>query len=230
MAYYPAFLDLRGRLVLVVGGGQVAARKVSSLLAAGARVRLVAPHLGDECAELARRPEVEHLPRGFQPRDLQGVWLAVSATDRPEVNRAVARAAEAEGVFVNVVDVPELCSFIVPAVVRRGELALAVSTGGAAPAVARRLRRRLEEEFGPAWEPYLRLLRALRRRLLAEVDDPAARRERFHALAESELRERVAEGDAAGVDAVLARVLGRGWSLGALGWGAEELAPREGRP
>ncbi len=164
--------------------------------------------------------------RQFQPRDLEGAALVVCATDDEELNRAVAAEAGRRGLFVNVVDVPELCSFIVPAVVRRGELTLAVSTGGASPAVARRLRERLEREFEPAWEPYLRLMRALRRRVTALGRPAAENRPKFFALADSELFQRVAAADAAGVDRIITSILGPGFTLAELGWRPEDLEAR----
>ncbi len=226
MAYYPAMLDLEDRLVLVVGGGRVAARKVASLLEAGARVRLVSPELAPESAELVADPRVEYRRGVFVPADLEGVALVISATGDRAVNRQVADRAGERGLFVNVVDVPELCSFIVPAVVRRGDLLLAVSTGGASPAVARRLRRELEAAYGPSWEPYLRLMAALRRAIMARGRPAEENRPLFRALADSELGERVAAGDGPGVDRTLQSVLGPGWSLARLGWGPRDLRPR----
>lgn len=218
LQYYPAFLDLRGRLAVVVGGGQVAGRKVASLIEAGASVRLVAPELNPATAGLLPHPRVEHLARPFAPDDLEGAWLVISATNIEELNRAVAAEAEARRVFVNVVDVPELCSFIVPASLRRGDLCLAVSTGGAGPAVARRLRERLEGQYGPEWGDYLRLMRAARQWVKAQGRPAEANRPLFFALADSDLLPRLAAGDLAGVDEILTRVLGPGCNLGALGW------------
>ena len=109
-------------------------------------------------------------PRAFEARDLAGVWLVISATDQPEVNREVADRARDRGVFANLVEQPELGSFLVPASLSRGDLTLAVSTGGASPAAARRLRQRLEREYGPEWGPYLRLLRAIRAKVVNKAD------------------------------------------------------------
>jgi precorrin-2 dehydrogenase/sirohydrochlorin ferrochelatase len=225
LSYYPAYLDLRGRLVLLVGGGRVAARKLASLVAAGARVRLVAPELAADTAAQLPHPMVDQRSRGFAPEDLEAAWLAVCATDDEAVNRAVAKAAEERRVFVNVVDVPPLCSFIVPASLSRGELMLAVSTGGASPAMARRLRERLEAEFGPEWGPFLRLMRALRQRVAALGRPAEENRPLFFALADSDLIARVAAADAAGVDALVAGVLGPGYSLAELGWRPADLEP-----
>lgn len=221
-------LDLGGRLVLLVGGGRVAARKLGSLLQAGARVRLVAPELDPAAAELAVDERVEHLAREFRPEDLEGVWLAISATDREEVNRRVAQEAERRRVFVNVVDVPGLCSFIVPAVLRRGELCLAVSTGGASPAAAARLRRRLEEEFGPEWGPYLELMRAVRRQVLSWGRPAEQNRPLFEALAEAPLLELLRRRDQEGIDRLLRGLLGPEYDLAGLGVSPERLWPRQG--
>lgn len=228
LPFYPALLDLKDRLVLLVGGGRVAARKLASLLEAGARVRLVSLALCPEARELAAGPGVELMERGFQAGDVEGAWLVISATDNEELNRAVARAAETARVFVNVVDVPPLCSFIVPAVVRRGELTVAVSTGGASPAAARRLRQSLEGQFGPEWGVYLAILRAARQKLTALGRPADQNRPLFYELVDSELMQRVAGGDAAGVDEVLTRVLGTGFTLKELGLDLGQNDP-EGR-
>ena len=228
MPYYPALLDLKDRLVLLVGGGRVAARKLASLLQAGARVRLVSPRLCPEAREQVGAPGVELRERGFQAGDVEGAWLVVSATDNEDLNRAVAQAAEAARVFVNVVDVPPLCSFIVPAVVRRGELTVAVSTGGASPAAARRLRQSLEGQFGPEWGVYLAILRAARAKLTAMGRPAAQNRPLFYELVDSELMQRVTAGNAAAVDEVLTRVLGTGFTLEDLGLDLGQNAP-EGR-
>lgn len=218
-------LDLRGRLVLLVGGGQVAGRKLASLLEAGARVRLVSLRLAPETAAQLPHDQVELHQRAFAPDDLAGAWLAVCATDDETVNRSVAAACAAARVFVNVVDVPDLCSFIVPASLRRGELTIAASTGGAGPAVARRLREGLEQQFGPAWGPYLRLMRAARDWVKAQGRPAEANRPYFFRLADAGLLELIAAGDAAGVEASLADILGPGCDLAALGLTPADLSP-----
>lgn len=225
MAFYPAWLDLRDRLALLVGGGQVAGRKLASLIEAGAWVRLVSPRLAPETAALLPHPRVEHHPRPFAESDINGVWLAICATDDEAVNRSVAAAGEAARVFVNVVDVPDLCGFIVPASFRRGELTVAVSTGGAGPAVARRLRERLEADFGPEWGPYLVLMRAARDWVKAQGRPAAANRPLFFALADAGLRERIQARDWPGLETQLAAILGPGANLAALGLTGADLTP-----
>jgi precorrin-2 dehydrogenase/sirohydrochlorin ferrochelatase len=227
LGYYPAFLDLRGRLAALVGGGEVAARKLASLLEAGARVRLVAPRLSPKARELAARQGVEYRPRPFEAGDLEGAWLAVCATDDEQVNRMVAAEAEARGIFVNVVDVPSLCSFIVPASLNRGELTLAVSTGGAAPAVARRLRERLEEMFSPAWGPYLLLMRRVRARVTDQGRPAEQNRPIFFALADSDLLPLLERGNLAGVEARLRNILGPDFGLAQLGLEPGDLTPEK---
>ena len=139
---YPVFLDLQDVAVLVVGAGPIAARKVAGLVAAGARVRVVAP---DVSADLDRGAIVELRQRSYEPVDLDGMRLVVTATGDAAVDAAVAADATAVGIWVNAADQPADCSFILPAVARNGPLAIAVSTGGASPALARRLRDRAGE-------------------------------------------------------------------------------------
>ncbi|HXF99089.1 MAG TPA: bifunctional precorrin-2 dehydrogenase/sirohydrochlorin ferrochelatase [Gaiellaceae bacterium] len=182
--YYPAFLDLEGRSCLVVGGGPAALEKTRGLLACGARVTVVAPRVVDELGAL----DVELLPRRYRSSDLEGRFLVVAATSDPELNRRVFADAEARALLCNVVDVPELCSFILPAVARRGPIALAVSTGGASPALAQRLRDDLAAAIGPEHVALARRLRALRPWAKATLPTYEERRRFFAALVAEELR------------------------------------------
>ena len=175
---YPINLNIKGRRCLVVGGGRVALRKVRGLLDAGANVHVVSPEIDPRIMELSVGAE----PRPFAESDTVGAVLVIAATDDPAVNKRVARAAEERGVPVNVVDVPELCSFFLPAVVRRGGLAISVSTSGASPALARDIRKKLEKEFGPEYEAYLELLDACRERVLQNVPSPGKRRAIFERI------------------------------------------------
>lgn len=143
-ALYPIFLDLRGRRVLLVGGGAVGARKARELLAAGADVTVVAPRVGDEVSALAAAGRLRWLQRAFVPEDLEGAWLAVAATNDPTVNREVRRNAEARRIFLNSVDDPAAATAYAGSVLRRGPVTLALSSGGRAPAVCRLLRQALE--------------------------------------------------------------------------------------
>lgn len=181
---YPIVLNLSGRRVLVVGGGEVALRKARALADAGAQVRVVAPKLVVGFTEDGR---FECLAAQYERRYLEGALVAVAATDDEAVNRCVAEDARAAGVLVNVVDRPELCDFIVPAQVRRGELLIAISTGGAAPALAKRLRERLEKEFGPEYATLLEVLREVREDLKKRNVPADLRRRIFERLTEDDL-------------------------------------------
>lgn len=173
--YFPAFLDLTGRIAVVVGGGDVAARKVVGLLAAGARVRVVAPELDRSLEAMVSVERVEVVRREYRAGDLEGAFVVVAAASDPEVNRAVAAEAVERNLLINVVDLPELCSFIVPSVIRRDELTVAISTGGMSPAMAKQVRQKLEEVLVPEYGPFLRLLGSLRPRIRRELPVPAQR-------------------------------------------------------
>lgn len=152
---YPVNLVLDGRQCLVVGGGNVARRKVEGLMACGARVRVVAPWIESGLRLLA---DVAFDERRWQAEDLDGVWLVIAATDDPAVNAAVYDAGQRAGIWVNGADDPANCSFTLPSVVRRGDLQVAVSTGGRSPALSTWLRRRIEGEIGPEYAVLLDIL------------------------------------------------------------------------
>ncbi len=182
--YYPVNLDLGGRVVLVIGGGKVAERKIESLIACGANVRLVSPEGTARIRAWARKGSIRWAPRSYRPgRDERGAFLVIAATDDARVNRAACRAAKAARTFINVVDVPELCTCTIPAVVRRGDLQIAVSTGGASPAFSRRVREELEQTFGQGYERHLDLLGRLRAPLRELVKDPVSRQDLMTRLA-----------------------------------------------
>ncbi len=222
MAYIPIFLDVTGRECVVVGGGVVAARKVESLVDAGAHVTVVSPCLSPLIESLVARGSVKHIARYYQPGDIRGCVLVYAATDDPKLHRELAAEARSLGIPVNVVDVPELCTFIAPAVVKRGALQIAISTGGAAPAFAARLRRELEDQFGTEYALILEILRAARQRLHADEIDPVERMRVLKDLANSALPDAVAAGDVDAIDRILATHLGEGVSLAALGLGWAE--------
>ena len=152
--FYIACLRLTGRRCVVVGGGEVGLEKVEGLLACDARVVLVTPDAGPELEALAAEGSIEWVRREYVPADLERAFLVIAATNDTDVNIAVYEAAEARSMLVNVVDVPPLCNFILPAIVRTGPLAIAISTAGASPALAKRIKAQVAEEFG---EPYARL-------------------------------------------------------------------------
>jgi siroheme synthase-like protein len=145
MTYYPIFLDLTGRRCIVIGGGAVAERKVDGLLAAGAQITVVSPEISQGLRRLLLRQSLKHLARKYESGDLEGFAMAFVATDDGAVNAAVFDEARSRDIWVNCTDDPSHCDFILPAVIRRGELSVAVSTGGSSPASARAVREELED-------------------------------------------------------------------------------------
>ena len=167
MGFFSVFLELAGRRCLVVGGGPVAERRVEGLLAAGAALTVISPILTPRLAALASEGRIIHEPRGYRTGDLVGVDLAFAATDRGEVNAALAAEGRARGVWVNAADDPAHCTFILPALVRRGDLTVAVSTGGTSPALARAIREELERYLTAEYATLAEIAAEARRALRA---------------------------------------------------------------
>jgi uroporphyrin-III C-methyltransferase/precorrin-2 dehydrogenase/sirohydrochlorin ferrochelatase len=187
--FFPIFLDLEDRACLVVGGGKIAARKARLLLRAGARVTVVAPQLGKDLAGLVEQRRVEHLAREFADSDLDDKVLVIAGTDREDVNRRVSELAHARNVPVNVVDQPELCSFIVPSVIDRSPVQVAVSTGGASPVLARLLRARLESYVPAAYGRLARLVESFRDRVKQRFSRVDQRRQFWENALQGEVAE-----------------------------------------
>jgi precorrin-2 dehydrogenase / sirohydrochlorin ferrochelatase len=214
---YPIFAVIEDKPCLVVGGGAVGERKVLDLMAAGARVTVVSRALAPGLAALADEGKITYLQEDFREAQVEGMALVMAATDDPKVNAAVSAAAQVRAIWVNVADEPAYCTFIVPAQVRRGELTLAISTGGASPALARQLREELQQHFGPEYGPYLDLLKRVRARLLTERRAHPDNGPLFHRLVRSPLHEAVAQGNRARVLNILHEVLGSAISAPVLG-------------
>jgi precorrin-2 dehydrogenase/sirohydrochlorin ferrochelatase len=208
MKTYPLFALIEDRACLVVGGGAVGERKVRDLLAAGAKVTVVSRDLTPGLAELAAQERLVFIQGDFTPKHLDGMMLVVGATDDLMVNQQVSAAAQARGLLVNIVDAPELCTFIVPAQVRRGPLTIAVSTGGASPAMARKVREELEQHFGPDYGRYLQIMQAVRERVLARRRGHPENQRFFQELVSGPLQEAIALGDRPRALAILKNILG----------------------
>src|SRR5262252_1717962 len=177
------FMKLDGRQCLVVGAGKVGEPKIEGLLETGARVRVVALEATPQVREWARLGRIELSLRPYAITDLEGVFLAVVATSSRSLNEWIYRDAQQRGVLCNVVDVPDLCDFFYPAVVRRGDLQIAVSTAGQSPSLAQKIRQQLEKQFGPAYESWVAVLGKQREELAATDLDPEVRRRILHELA-----------------------------------------------
>ena len=176
MDYLPIFFDMRGRRAAVVGGGVAAARKAGLLLRAGAQVEIIAPRLTDELAQLARTRAIRHRARAFEPKDVTGCVLVIAATGDARVDDHVSSAAREAGIPVNVVDSPDLCSFILPSVVDRSPVTIAISSGGKAPILARLLRAQIEAMVPAAFGRLAALAGTFRARVRRRLLDPVARR------------------------------------------------------
>jgi siroheme synthase-like protein len=183
MSLFPIFVKLEGRLIVVVGGGNIAEAKIPGVLAAGARIRLIAPSITPQIAEWVRFGKTDWLPKEFTAADLDGAFLVIAATSAPGVNEAVFREAETRGILCNAVDDIEHCHFYYGAVVQRGDLQIAISTNGKSPALAQRLRLEFEAEFGQEYEAWLQWLGAAREALRESGPSTEANKKLLHELA-----------------------------------------------
>ena len=183
MPLFPAFLKLAGRPCLVIGAGPVAEEKIESLLRAEAKVHVVAPKTTDRIRAWARAGKIRLQARKFRASDLKNVFLAVAATSSPALHTHIYEQARRRGVWCNVVDDPAHCDFYYGSVVRRGALQIAISTGGHSPALAQRLRKQIEREFGAEYERWIEELGAARKKLFAKSMPAGRRRELLHRLA-----------------------------------------------
>jgi precorrin-2 dehydrogenase len=173
---YPLFADIADRAVLVIGGGHVAERKVLGLLESGAQITVVSPELTEKLAELHSDGQIEVCRCDYQKGDLAGAWLVIAATNDEQINRQIFTEANERHIFCNVVDRPELCSFQVPAVVRRGDLQIAVSTSGTSPILAKLIRQQLQKEYGKHYEILPAKLGELRDHYKKKYPDNQSRR------------------------------------------------------
>jgi siroheme synthase-like protein len=185
MRYYPIYLDLKGRHVLVVGGGAIAEGKALQLVEAGARVTVVSPELTEALRAAADSKEITYLNSSFIEENLNGVFLVVSATDDRKVNEKVAKAARERGLLCNVVDQPDLCNFITPALVTRGELQISVSTGGGSPTLTQRVKREVAALIGEEYGDLLELAAEMRAEAKERIHDFELRKDALRAFVES---------------------------------------------
>jgi len=186
---FPAFLKLSGRQVLVVGAGKVGEPKIGGLLETGALIRVVSLDATPAVRGWAREGKIQLEVRAFSPDDLDGAFLAVVATNSRTLNERVYDEAKRRGVLCNVVDVPDLCDFFYPAVVRRGDLQIAVSTAGQSPSLAQKIRQQLEKQFGPAYADWVAELGETRKLILASDLEKERKLELLHSLASREAAE-----------------------------------------
>lgn len=211
MRYYPAYLDVKDRTCLVVGGGRVGTRKVGTLLDCGAKVKVISPKVTEALAQLAAAGRIELEQRTYKSSDMANTFLVIGATDDQPLNEKIHHDAEAAQRLCNIADQPKLCNFVLPSIINRGDLSIAISTAGKSPAFAKHLRRQLQDQFGPEYGAFLELMGAIRQKLLATAHAPEEHKPLFEELIRKGLLEMVKTNDVTSIDTLLARVLGPGY-------------------
>jgi len=211
MRYYPVNLDIRNRKCLVVGGGSVGTRKVMTLLDCGAKVTVVSNEVTRQLLKLADSGSIVLKKRPFQISDLDKMFLVIGATDNPELNLQIHTQAEQVGMLCNIADRPEVCNFILPAIVNRGDLIIAISTSGKSPAFAKMMRKNLEKEFGTEYAEFLQLMGGIRNKLLNQDHEPEAHKPLFEKLIQRDLVKMIKDRDIVAINSLLFEILGEGY-------------------
>ena len=212
MKYYPVYLDIQNKKCLVVGGGSVGERKVNTLLDCGAHVTVVSPTVTDSLQKLFQKKQISLRQRQYRSSDLSGMFLAIGATDDSSLNHHIFKDAKKLNILCNIADQPEICNFILPAIINRGDLIIAVSTSGTSPAYAKQLRKDLEGQFGPEYEKFLQVMGSLRKKLLKGDHEPEFHKPLFERLISGGLLNFIKNKDEENIDSLLASVLGKGYT------------------
>jgi len=205
--FYPIYLNLRNKRVVVIGGGDVAERKVESLLHTGAEVSVISPDVTARLAELAENQAIQIQRLAYRAGDCAGAALVFTATDDAEVGAAVFREATDSGALVNTADQPALCDFIMPAVVRRGDISIAVSTGGTSPGLAAQLRNRIAGIIGPEYAQLAELLAQVRPEIRRRIPDVDRRKALHYRILNSDIIERLKRNDGEGAKRLLKEII-----------------------
>jgi precorrin-2 dehydrogenase/sirohydrochlorin ferrochelatase len=216
MKYYPIHLDIKNRNCLIVGGGAVGTRKVNTLMECGARVVVVSPDPTPQLDRLASEGSVTLKKRAYRSEDLAGMFLVIGATDDESLNRQISEDAERAHILCNIADRPEVCNFILPSIVRRGDLVITISTSGKSPALAKHLRQKLETQFGREYADFLLLMGAIRQKLLSQDHEPEAHKTLFNQLIDSDLIQLMQAGKIEEINSLLYEILGKGYKIEAL--------------
>ncbi len=211
MSFYPVNLDIKNRACLVVGGGAVASRKARTLAECGAIVTVVSPEFSQSLRELETISAVILICRPYETADLDGKFLVIGATNDAALNRRINADAESRHMLCNIADVPDICNFILPSIIRRGDLVIAVSTSGKSPAFAKKLRKDLEKNFGDEYARFLNLMSAIRNKLLLTAHAPEAHKPLFERLIHNNLLELIKNGQKEEINQLLFEVLGSGY-------------------
>ncbi len=216
MKYYPVSLDIKNRKCLVVGGGSVGTRKAVTLLNCGAAVTVISLRITKKLKDLENNSRISVLKRSYTTSDMKDAFLVIGATSDEELNRKIYMDAERLNKLCNIADQPELCNFILPSIVSRGDLVLTISTSGKSPAYAKKLRKMLESEYGEEHNLFLRLMGSIRKKILHEKHEPEFHKLIFEELVNAGLIEMIRCGDKGNINRVLKEILGEGYDFEAL--------------
>ena len=211
MRYYPVHLDIRNRNCLVIGGGSVGTRKVVTLLDCGADVTVISPAVTHRLRNYAASGLIKLKERSYRSGDLDGMFLVIGATDDENLNRQISRDADQLNTLCNIADRPEVCNFILPSIVRRDDLVITISTSGKSPALAKNLRKTLEKQFGEEYGVFLKLMGAIRKKLLSQSHEPEAHKHLFEQLIAADLVEMIREQKTEDINTRLREILGPGY-------------------
>lgn len=213
MRYYPVNLDIQKQRCLVVGGGSVGTRKVMTLLECGAVVTVVSPVATRRLLELTEKGSITLKKRPYQPSDLDTMFLVIGATNNEELNLQISMDARRLNKLCNIADRPEACNFIIPSVINRGDLVIAISTSGKSPAFAKKLRKDLEKMFGEEYAEFLQFMGVIRKKLLSENHEPEAHKRLFEQLINSGLFEMISDRKREDINSLLFEILGKGYEF-----------------
>jgi len=193
--YYPACLDIKGKKCVVVGGGEVAERKVNLLLRCGADITIISPDLTEGLEEFSLNGEIKYIKDEFKEKHLKNAFLVIGATDNHKVNLKIYKEGSKNEILVNIADSPDLCNFTVPSVVERGELVIAISTGGKSPSLSKKIREELEARYGIEYAEFLKMIGELRERILHMIPDKNKREEIYKKLVYSDIIDLIKNGN-----------------------------------
>ncbi|CAN2041554.1 precorrin-2 dehydrogenase / sirohydrochlorin ferrochelatase [Candidatus Magnetomoraceae bacterium gMMP-15] len=217
MRYYPVNLNIKDKKCLVIGGGPVSARKVKTLIKCKAYLIVVSPEIHKDIIKLACENKIILKKRPYKTSDLNSVFLVIAATNNPKLNKKIGEDAALRQILCNIVDMPEQGNFVLPSIVQSGDLMLAISTSGKSPALAKRLRQRLEKEFGQEYEVLLNLMGAVRKKLLSLNHAPHRHKKIFNKLLDEGLLEMIQEHRKDDIDELLVNTIGQDYTLKELG-------------
>lgn len=206
--YYPVSLDLTDKRCVIIGGGEVAERKAERLIECGAQVTVVSLSLTSLLEDRKKARKIDHIDTAYQKKAIHGAFMVIGATDRDDVNEQISQDALSLGILVNIVDDPDKCNFILPSLVQQGDLSIAVSTGGKSPALARKIKEDLQQQFGPEYERLLMIMGPLRKKILAQGHVSGDNKVVFAELVRSDILQAIRDGNRGLVEKIIYDISG----------------------